>query len=86
MVSLPGLINGILLLVIVIAAFAPPPLRGIIICLCSGLALWVTFANYSPWEDTPDIPPQEHPPTFEANDLIERYGVEQTPKNQKIEK
>ncbi len=81
-----GLINSFLLVVIVIATFAPPPLRGIIILLCCAAGCTVTWKMYTPWEETPEIKASEDPPTFEANDLRERYGVEQTPKNQKIEK
>lgn len=86
MISVPGLINSILLAVIMVAAFAPPPLRGIIILLCCGIACAVTWKMYTPWEETPEIKASEDPPTFEADDLIRQYGVEQTPKNQKIEK
>lgn len=82
MVNVPLL----LLVVIVIATFAPPPLRGIVILLCSGLAIWWSVTYYTPWEDTPEIPDEENPPVVEADDLIARHGVKQTRKNQKIEK
>lgn len=76
----------LLLLVIVIASFAPPLLRGITILICSGLAIWWSIAHYTPWESTPEIADEENPPVVEADELITRHSVEQTPKNQKIEK
>lgn len=86
MTRIKGIAIAFLLVVLIIATFLPSPLRPIVILLCCGGACWITFACYTPWEETPEIKASEDPPTFEANDLIQRYGVEQTPKNQKIEK
>lgn len=67
------MIPALLILVIAIASFAPPPIRGIVIILVGGLGLWYTMNTYKPYKDVPQLPPT--PPEEAADDLIIRYGL-----------
>lgn len=80
------MVNLLLVLIIAIATFAPHPLRGIVILGCCVAAIWYTVVHYSPRQDTPELPPETDPDVASAEALIEKHAVEQTPKNQKIEK
>ncbi|MND90861.1 hypothetical protein D3C80_829570 [compost metagenome] len=80
------MVNLLLFLVIAIATFAPPPLRGFVILGCCIAAIWYTVVHNSPRQETPELPPETDPDVSSAEALIEKHAVEQTPKNQKIEK
>lgn len=80
------MVSLLLICVIAIATFAPPPLRGIVILGCSIAAIWYAVVHNSPRQETPELPPETDPDVASAEALIEKHGVEQTPKNQKIEK
>lgn len=80
------MVSLLFLLVIAIASFGPPPLRGIVILLCSVGAIWYSVVHYSPRADTPTLPEEADPNVASAEALIEKHGVEQASKNRKIEK
>ncbi|MNH28112.1 hypothetical protein D3C87_1373970 [compost metagenome] len=67
------MIPALLILVIAIAAFAPPPIRGIVIILVAGVGLWYTMNTYNPYKKVPPLPPT--PPEEAGEDLIARYGL-----------
>lgn len=67
------MIPALLILVIAIASFAPPPIRGIVIILVAGVGLWYTMNTYTPYKKVPVLPPT--PPEEEADDLVQRYGL-----------
>lgn len=67
------MIPALLILVIAIAAFAPPPLRGIVIILVAGVGLWYTMNTYKPWKEVPPL--SSTPPEEAADDLVARYGL-----------
>lgn len=66
----------LLILVIAIASFAPPPIRGIVIILVAGLGLWYTMRTYKPYKEVPPLP--STPPEEKADDLIIRYGLDKS--------
>lgn len=70
------MIIAIILLVIVIASFAPPPIRGIVIILVSGFGVWYTGRTYKPYTELPPLP--STPAEEEGEDLIAKHGVAQT--------
>lgn len=70
------MIPAILILVIVIASFAPPPLRGIVIILTGGLGIWYTTKTYTPYTNHPPMP--DTPAEEKGDDLIQRYGLEKS--------
>lgn len=67
------MIPAILILVIVIASFAPPPIRGIVIILVGGLGIWYTTNTYKPFTAHKPLPPTPSEETGE--ELISKHGV-----------
>lgn len=70
------MIPALLILVIIIASFAPPPLRGIVIILLGGVGLWYTMRTYKPYTDLPSLPPT--PAEEKGEDLIAAHGVDKS--------
>lgn len=70
------MIPALLILVIAIASFAPHPIRGIVIILTAGLGLWYTMNTYKPYKAVPPMP--STPPEEKADDLLIRYGLDQS--------
>jgi len=67
------MIPTLLILVIVIASLAPPPIRGIVIILVGGLGIWYTTHTYSPFSKQPELPPS--PSEEKGEDLIAKHGI-----------
>ena len=74
------------LVVIAIASFGPPQLRGFAILFCAVTAMIFTALYYSPRADTPTLPEEADPDVASAESLIEKHAVKQSRKNQKIQK
>lgn len=67
------MIPMLLILVMAIASFAPPPIRGIVMILLGGLGMWYTMHTYTPNAKVPELP--DTPETEEADDLIAKHAV-----------
>lgn len=67
------MIPALLILVMTIAAFAPPPIRGIVIILVAGVGLWYTLSTYKPFASVPNLP--STPDEEAADDLVKQYGL-----------
>ena len=67
------MIPALLILVIAIASFAPPPIRGIVIILTAGVGLWYTMRTYKPYKVVPPL--RSTPPEEAADQLIQRHGL-----------
>lgn len=67
------MVPTLLILVIVIASFAPPPIRGIVIILVGGLGIWYTTHTYKPYTEHKPLPPT--PSEESGEELISKHGV-----------
>lgn len=67
------MIPAILILVIVIASFAPPPIRGIVIILTAGAGVWYSYHTYSPFTKQPELRPS--PSEEEGDELVAKHGI-----------
>lgn len=67
------MIPAILILVIVIASFAPPPIRGIVIILTGAMGVWYSYHTYSPFSKQQELRPS--PSEEKGEDLIAKHGI-----------
>lgn len=74
------------LIVIIIAAFAPWPISGIVIVIASGISLATTYLTGGPRTNLDDEPPVIDTKAEAAQDIINRHSVVDISEKQKIEK